>query len=173
MMLATETTLIVTRLHMAGMLPVRDPAVVGVWHEDIGHLEYGIALEAAKWLSANRGSEAYGPVKPADLLEAVARVRRERVVAALGGSHVSLPQPPPEIDPDDVARYLAWQQTWVKAAGDGRSAGEATMLADQALDVVRQPEQLQRRPTAAIAAQVGSALRAHGTREHEQGQASA
>ena len=30
-MLATETTQIVTRLNLSGLLPVRDPAMVAVW----------------------------------------------------------------------------------------------------------------------------------------------
>lgn len=166
-MLATETTQIVTRLNLSGLLPVRDPAMVAVWHEDIGHLDYPLALEAARWIAQNRGSEAYGPVKPADLLDAVARVRRERVAAALGGPEVSLPKPPPEIDPDDVARYLAWQQAWVQAAGDGATARQAEQHADQVLGVVRQPVVLSARPTAAIAAQVAGALRAPGTRDRD------
>lgn len=167
-MLATETTQIVTRLNLSGLLPVRDPAMVAVWHEDIGHLDYPLALEAARWLAQYRGSEAYGPVKPADLIEAVNRVRRERVAAALGGAEVSLPKPPPEIDPDDVTRYLAWQQAWVKAAGDGHTAAQAEQLADQALDVVRRPQVLEQRPTAAIAAQVAAALRSPGTRDRDE-----
>jgi len=166
-MLATETTQIVTRLNLSGLLPVRDPAMVAVWHEDIGHLDYPLALEAARWLAHNRGSEAYGPVKPADLLDAVARVRRERVAAALGGPEVSLPKPPPEVDPDDIARYLAWQQAWVKAAGDGATAQQAEQHADAALGVVRRPQALTTRPTAAIAAQVAASLRAPGTRERD------
>ncbi len=154
-MLATETTQIVTRLNLSGLLPVRDPAMVAVWHEDIGHLEYPLALEAARWLAHNRGSAAYGSVKPADLLDAVNRVRRERVSEALGGPEASLPLPPREIDPDDVSRYLAWQQAWVQAAGDGRTAAEAEVLADRALGVVREREALTARPVAAVVAQVG------------------
>jgi hypothetical protein len=161
-MLATETTQIVTRLNLVGLLPVRDPAAVKVWHEDVGHLDYGTAVQAARWLEHNRDSTAFGQVKPADLLRAVGRVRAERIHALLGNAPT--PAPPSELD-DDPAAGVRWQQAWIAAAGDGASMPLATEAADRALDVVRQPEALTARPTTAIVAQVAAALRSPGTRE--------
>lgn len=161
-MLATETTQIVTRLNLVGLLPVRDPAAVKVWHEDIGHLDYATAVQAARWLEHNRDSTAFGQVKPADLLRAVGRVRAERIHALLGNAPT--PAPPRELD-DDPAAGVRWQQAWIAAAGDGASMALATEAADRALDVVRTPEALTSRPAAAIVAQVATALRAPGSRD--------
>ena len=155
-MLATETATIIARLHMGGLLAVRDPAMVQVWHEDIGHLDYAIAREAAQWLGQHRGSESYGHAKPADLLDAVKRVRRDRIEALLGNRPI--PQPPDEISPDDVPTWVAWQQAWVAAAGNGASLEQAEAHADAVLGVARQPEALRPRPVAALVGQVEDGL---------------
>lgn len=155
-MLAIETTTIVARLHLAGLLPVRDPAAVQVWHEDIGHLDYPTALDAARWLTQHRDSGAYGPAKPADLLDAVRAVRRQRINDLLGNSPV--PEPPAEIDPDDVPRYLAWRREWVAAAGSGATVEQANNHADQALGIERSAVEERVRPVAAIVAGVGRAI---------------
>lgn len=162
-MLATDTAEIVARLHLSGLLSVRDGAAIAVWHADIGHLDKATAVAACHWLEQNRSSDAYGPTKPADLLTAVARIKRDRIDAVLRGAPT--PAPPAELDHDPAAG-VAWQQAWIAAAGDGATHDQATTHADTALAVARQPEQLRNRPTAAIAAQLGDALRMPGTRDH-------
>lgn len=155
-MLAAETTTIVARLHLAGLLPIRDPAAVQVWHEDIGHLDYPTALDAARWLTQHRDSGAYGPAKPADLLDAVKAVRRQRINDLLGNAPV--PEPPAEIDPDDVPRYLAWRKAWVDAAGNGASVAQANDHADHVLGITRAAVEQRTRPVAAIVAGVGRGI---------------
>lgn len=162
----SETLKVVARLNLANLTQARE-GQADVWHDAIGHLRYADADAAAIHLSATRGSDSYGQVKPADVLAVVAELRRGRVHEALGGPHGTLPAPPPEVDPDDVGRYLAWQQAWVKAAGDGCTAAEAERVADLALDVVRRPQALTQRPTAAIAAQIAQTMRAPGTRDRD------
>ena len=151
-MLATDTTKIVARLNFVGMLPVRDAAMVAIWHEDIGHLEFPLAFEAARWLSQNRGSAAYGQAKPADLLGAVKAVRRARIDDLLGNAPV--PEPPAELDPDNVGAYLAWRKAWVKAAGDGASVDQANAHADLVLGIERAEITTRHRNVAAVVAQV-------------------
>lgn len=151
-MLATETTAIVARLNMGGLLPVRDPAVVQVWHEDIGHLDYAVALEAARWLGQHRSSQDYGQVKTGDFLDAVKRVRRDRIEELLGNAPI--PAPPAELDEDPRAG-VRWQQAWTRAAGDGLTLDAATAVADQALGVVRREEITRLRPVAQLLGQVG------------------
>lgn len=162
----SETLKVVARLNLANLTQARE-GQADVWHDAIGHLRYTDADAAAIHLTATRGSDSYGQVKPADVLAVVTELRRRRVHDALGGPNGTLPAPPPEVDPDDVGRYLAWQQAWVQAAGDGCTAAEAERVADLALDVVRKPQVITQRPTAAIAAQVASALRAPGTRDRD------
>lgn len=110
---------------------------------------------------------------PSDIRALVRVVRRQRVESVLGYA-TPTPPPPRELD-DDPSAGVRWQQACIDAIASGRatSVPEAIVDADLVLGVVRQPEQLQQRPTAAITAQLASALRAPGTREHEQGQASA
>lgn len=45
----------------------------------------------------------------------------------------TMPRPP--IDPDDIARYLRWQQAWTEWVVEGFSTQEATIHANQALHV--------------------------------------
>lgn len=155
-MLATETTAIVARLNMGGLLPVRDAAVIQVWHEDIGHLDYADALAAARWLTSHRDSHAYGHAKPADLLQAVKAVRRARIDELLGNAPV--PEPPEQIDPDDIAAYLAWRRAWVDAAGSGASIEQANSHADAVMGITRTAVETRPRPVAAIVASIGRGI---------------
>lgn len=152
----TETLQIIARLNLAGLLPARE-GQSAVWHEDCGHLDYPTALEAARWIVANRSSDAYGPVKPGDLLDAVKVIRRRRIDDLIGNS----PVPIPPVDPDDVSAYQAWQRAWLSAAGAGANLLEATRHADTAIGHTRSADELARactRPVAALVDQVANGL---------------
>lgn len=124
----TETLQLIARLNIAGLLPARE-GQTAVWHEDCGHLDYPTAVEAARWIVANRSSDAYGAVKPGDLLDAVKVIRRRRIDDLIGNG----PVPIPPVDPNDVLAYNRWQRAWLSAAGTGANLLEATCHADAAI----------------------------------------
>lgn len=112
-------------------------------------------------------------IMPSDIRALVRTVRRTRVETVLGYT-TPTPAPPKELD-DDPAAGVRWQQACIDAIarGDADSVEHAVEVADRALDVVRAPEALRARPTAAITAQVAAALRAPGARPRDEHEASA
>lgn len=144
-----DTLNIVGRLVIAGLIPARE-GQGPIWHEAIGHLDYQAALDGVVWLERNRGSDAYGPAKPADVIDAAKRVRSERVPQ-------NMPEPP--IDPADVTRHLAWQREWRSACADGLTSEQAEARADQALGIVRAAVTTRQRPVAELVASVAAGLR--------------
>ncbi len=139
-----ETLNIVGRLVIAGLIPARE-GQGPIWHEAIGHLDYQQALDGVVWLERNRGSEAYGPAKPADVIDATRRVRSERVPQ-------NMPEPP--VDPADVPRHLAWQREWRRACADGLGSDAAEERADAALGIVRPAVECRQRDVRALVAAV-------------------
>lgn len=111
-----------------------------------------IALVDATTVLRDHYRESRFPVRPADIVERVGRLRsgRRRAWEVAGGE---VPVPP--VDPDDVAASIRWTRAFHHGIGSGLSTEEADAAACAAIGV-RRPEPLPPVARPALLASVGS-----------------
>jgi hypothetical protein len=95
-----------------------------------------IALTDAATVLRDHYRESRFPVRPADIVERVARLRsgRRRAWEVAGGE---VPVPP--CDPDDIAASIAWTRAFHHGIGSGLTTQQADDAACTAIGVRRPP----------------------------------
>lgn len=111
-----------------------------------------IDLADAKAVLRDHYRESTYPVKPADIVARVRRLRSGRVRdwETAGGT-----EPVPPVDPDDTARTIAWTRAFRHAIGSGATTDHADAFACRAVGVQRPPS-IPAVPRPALLAALGS-----------------
>jgi hypothetical protein len=91
-------------------------------------------------------------IMPADIRNAVATLRRERV------RDMATPVPPETIHPDDTAKERAWVRAYVSAIGAGLNPDDADSAACALVEAPRWPIETATRPVAALIQQCADTL---------------
>lgn len=139
-----ETVALIAMLDRAGLTKARE-GMEDAWLMVLGTERAEDAFEATKRLIATRGNGNTWVV-PADVLEQIVLVRRERVRNVMQGA---LPMPPRELDPDDSGAYLAWTKTFTRALGDGLPLRDAETAAADAAGIAPVHRSLEEHRTSA------------------------
>lgn len=120
-----------------------------------------VRIEDATTVLRDHYRESTFPVRPADIVERVRRLRAARLRAweVAGGS-----EPAPPVDPDQVAVSIAWTRAFRHAIGSGATTEQADGYACQAVGVTR-PLEVEAAPRPAIAAALAGITRRVPPRE--------
>ncbi len=112
---AQLATLLTLRASFHGNVRVGETDVEA-WHAVIGDLDYNDALKAL----AVHYADSTDWSMPAHIRHAVRRTREARL------ANTQLPQPPPDMDPDDDVAYRRWLTEVRRRAANGGQPPEIT-----------------------------------------------